>query len=479
MEKIPLAVMEDDSASLEHEEGEADCESVAEANDVFASIRKKLKEALEPILDVISSDRGHVIVEGYKAASENYASFVKLSEEAGSYFRELIPSGAKETDFAYSKHAHNLSEDTRRDERFINIQLDDNDNNIRSAGERGRENKKELKRSVISGPRKPFEGEVSETKDRNGIEVQECARGVMQSGEQNIVYERISNSIDDASNYAWSELVIQDTKTGFALDLVALLPQGWTFTPSFLAQKRRIVDLKDYEGPKTVAKVYDRFSAYYDRGYVAYGDIARKGGMLTLFHEIAHAWQGEYFDKESKGKRAFKELYEAAVTSLDALDLPPEQNGDGSVVYSRNRLAIMNHLGLIGIEIYKNEGSPVISSPVPILDDGVINILSKKERTKKKSGQEVSSAVDTYHPIRSEKLQEAMDSFIAEERDAWAHALRTMRFLRSKGLDVEPQLKTLTDVKELIDRCLGTYQNSIESMIDAQEGGYRFSRLVN
>ncbi len=69
--------------------------------------------------------------------------------------------------------------------------------------------------------------------------------------------------------------------------------------------------------------------------------------------------------------------------------------------------------------------------------------------------------------IKSEKLNELIADYEKEERDAWAHAVRALRFLRKRGIDLEPQLKTLSDFKEVIDPALGSYQRYMENRIES------------
>jgi hypothetical protein len=52
-----------------------------------------------------------------------------------------------------------------------------------------------------------------------------------------------------------------------------------------------------------------------------------------------------------------------------------------------------------------------------------------------------------------------------DERDAWAHALKTLRYLRRRGIDLEPGMKTLSDFQEYIGPCLDSHQKDIEKQI--------------
>jgi len=69
--------------------------------------------------------------------------------------------------------------------------------------------------------------------------------------------------------------------------------------------------------------------------------------------------------------------------------------------------------------------------------------------------------------IKSEKLNQLVADYERQERDAWAHAIKVLKFLRKKGIDLEPQLKTLSDFKEIIYRCLDSYQKLLEKMIES------------
>jgi hypothetical protein len=77
--------------------------------------------------------------------------------------------------------------------------------------------------------------------------------------------------------------------------------------------------------------------------------------------------------------------------------------------------------------------------------------------------------------IRSNKLKPLVEDYVREERDAWAHAIRVLRFFRRQGLDLEPELKTLDDIRDVVHYALGTYQKSIESKIEPTKDIKKFT----
>lgn len=112
-------------------------------------------------------------------------------------------------------------------------------------------------------------------------------------------------------------------------------------------------------------------------------------------------------------------------------------------------------------------------------DEGVeIDIEKFSDNTKKVEEGEIKtkSIFGEEFIIRSDRLNQMLEGYEKGERDAWAHAIRVIRFLRKQGVDLEPQLETLDDFKDIIGSCLETYQRSVEDMIISSERGVRFAR---
>jgi hypothetical protein len=162
---------------------------------------------------------------------------------------------------------------------------------------------------------------------------------------------------------------------------------------------------------------------------------------------------------------------------------------------------VKSELNNLDIELTTGTDAETIGIDTPLHDEEAINIqgkiqisdaesamreLDKAIALKKNGATEEALEVyrramnlvkPVYYPVKSKRLKGEIDSFISEERDAWAHSLRMLRFLRSRGLDVEPGLKTLEDIKKYIDPCLDSYQHSLEKMVSIGESEYRFSRV--
>lgn len=138
--------------------------------------------------------------------------------------------------------------------------------------------------------------------------------------------ETTFNFLFEKVNHPYSLLVFRDLKTGLDLDLQQLLPsdKSFFFRPSFMmpcknGDRGKVVfskskNLKDYNGAKFIESEEDGvgFSMFdsVPEGTVVYENLVEKGGMLNLFHEIAHAWQkkGGFFCEVEKVFRIIENL---------------------------------------------------------------------------------------------------------------------------------------------------------------------------
>lgn len=57
--------------------------------------------------------------------------------------------------------------------------------------------------------------------------------------------------------------------------------------------------------------------------------------------------------------------------------------------------------------------------------------------------------------------KEFVEKVLAEERDAWAYALRQLEKLREEGIDLAPQLKTREEVLAFVHTALLTYEGAV------------------
>ncbi|MEQ1678406.1 MAG: hypothetical protein ABL876_17050, partial [Chitinophagaceae bacterium] len=113
--------------------------------------------------------------------------------------------------------------------------------------------------------------------------------------------------------------------------------------------------------------------------------------------------------------------------------------------YVENAVIIGNYYHNLAIELAKK----ILEAEDRSLADDLSRQL---EEALKKSG---------YYIIKSKKLSKFLDEYVADERDAWAHALKTLRFLKRQGLNVEPELESLDDFKNIIYPCLASYRDVV------------------
>ncbi|HOW60477.1 MAG TPA: hypothetical protein P5548_01940 [Candidatus Moranbacteria bacterium] len=138
--------------------------------------------------------------------------------------------------------------------------------------------------------------------------------------------ETVFNFFSKENNFPYSFLVFKDLKTGMYLDLQQLLPadKNFFFRPSVMipcknGERGKIVfdkcrNLEDYNGTKFIKRRendigFSMFDSALE-GTVAYENLIEKGGMLSLFHEIAHTWQrkGGFFCEVEKIFRIIENL---------------------------------------------------------------------------------------------------------------------------------------------------------------------------
>lgn len=308
---------------------------------------------------------------------------------------------------------------------------------------------------------------VNESPIKNGIFQQAEFRSVQNYGTA-LIEEDVNNLLSAKINIASSDLVWRNIESGKKLDLTQLLPIGFQFIPGVLRNYEKVFDknkgeimvkfiptnLKIYHGTKGSE---GRF--YQASDMVAYGDLTKKGGLLSLLHEISHSWQSVYyqefgveqFQKIEDGLVYYPEYINKVKGDLDSGKISQDQFKDEVEI-------IKKLLAKVNVEI---EESRFLDAESVLRDD-------EQKFIDPISG---SSFI-----IKSDKLERVIRKYESDERDAWAHAIKVLRFLRSKGIDLEPELKTIDDFKQVIDPCLETYQKHIGGEVELGSGKVRFIR---
>ncbi len=472
----------------------------AESGKAFREqLREKVLNALDQILRKLFDTKE--IQKDFERLADAQQDAKQLSTEAGEFFRGLIPDGLRkpEIDGVPNVGSANwimASESTERHKLFTD-EVEE-----LSLKEYKNQRNEILKDSLHGRERLTFEGGVEENERLNGVVEQTTTNASKQDGNQNLIYERVSNTIDRPgnTNYAESSLVIQDIKNGITLDLNALLPSNCKFVPRAMDKElffqpdaesitgksykqKEVADLKNYKMGESDP---EGFAMRPSHKIVNYGDLKKTGGILSLLHEVAHAWQNKYYHTSDQGRAGFEGIYETVTTLISKLELPKDSED-----YEEPD-KIWEQLEKSGIECLDKNGTEI-----PTNQEGVINIpnayfelakyvetlglpdtkISQSGRDELPSMLAKTKSQIRFYPIKSAAFQKTMDTYVSEERDAWAHAIMIVRFLKGKGIDVEPELKKLEDIKKVIDPCLASYQNSLEKTIFNKQTGYRFSKI--
>lgn len=334
------------------------------------------------------------------------------------------------------------------------------------------------------------------SEQRNGYKFEVLAQVVNQAGGHNTVEEVVGNNLFEDWNYCATSLFIHNKETGDTLELNELLPAGFIFMPAEMGEvKRRFIEegegdnkaiksenilvpvtLEAYNGNQTAEDTFYE-NATLER--VGYGHLDKKGDLLTLLHEIAHAWQSKYHS--NKGRANWERFYRNVTLQLEMLQrftkLHQESRGE-SPDDKRSETTVEEEeewefdwakrkLAEVGVSIGKDyiytnqelggDKFKISSLELEVKDE---NLDFKRN--------------DFY--IQSDKAKPLIEDFIREERDAWAHALRVLRFLRQRGFDLEPELKSLKDIQDMIHHCLGTYQANLQTQIEPNEHIRKFTQ---
>ena len=462
-------------------------------------LREKLLDVLDPVLRKFFDTKE--IGKDFEELGEAREDAKQLSADTGEFFRSLIPDGLRKPEIDGVPNVGSSNWIMMLEHIEAYKLLADEVRKLSRKEYKGQ--KQEILKDSIHGREKlAVEGEVKETEGFDGAVEQTVISAWSQDGNQNLIYERVSNTLKRPrnTNHAESSLVIQDVESGATLDLNALLPSDYRYVPRAMDKdlyqpdpestitgisykQKELADLKDYKMGKSAPEGF-AVRPFYKT--VDYGDLGKTGGVLSLLHEVAHTWQNKYYHTMEQGRAGFEGLYKTVVSLISKLDLPKdnEQYEDPEKIWEKLEKAGVECLDKNGTESPTNQEGVI---NIPNAHYGIVKIIemldlsdtrvSQSEREQVQSLLAESKSRVRFYPLKSDVLQKVMDTYVAEERDAWVHAIRTVRFLRRKGLNVEPELKELKDFKKVIDPCLASYQNSLEMTILNQKTGYRFSKI--
>ncbi|MFA6909183.1 MAG: hypothetical protein WC289_04875 [Patescibacteria group bacterium] len=289
-----------------------------------------------------------------------------------------------------------------------------------------------------------------------------------QEGGSNSISEMVQNDLYTDWNDASGTVVMTDKKTGMKLDFSKLIPSGYTLRSSVLNKFEKQYDketrkekvtlypqsLKEYSGSNSQEGTF-RALLGREGGSVEYGDLAKKGGILRLLHEIAHGWQGKYYSKVHTQSNFEDYLQRARALTLAYNMLIGESNNGDEDAKEASKIVLKELL------------------------DRQVQLPSKIEDDESQAiNPDVKSEIDEDHIVfqNDAHIHELMKEYESSERDAWTHAIRLVRFLRSQGMDIEPELHTLADFQSVIDPALNSYQSLLEQHVTILDRPIQFSR---
>ncbi|MDD5750802.1 MAG: hypothetical protein PHU56_04165 [Candidatus Pacebacteria bacterium] len=291
-----------------------------------------------------------------------------------------------------------------------------------------------------------------------------------QKNSPNLIREDLINfySPKKNANAVISDLVIINRENGKSLALNSLLPEGYNFCPFSVLHSEEKND-QDNLGPSSgfkpagidnyrgneMEKEAD-FLASSDLHKVYYGNLTEKGGILCLLHEISHCWMDEGFDNFSRlefddfCQEFYRVLYFKAML-MHFQEIKKLENIPDYLIRAGFEGAGLESAEEEANEVIRQMGMKVSQAPSesrPLSDSEFMITMSP-------SGKPVRLIVE------SQRLNELLEQFSKSERDAWAYAIRVLRYLRRKGFDLEPNFNTMDDFRGLVDKALRDYKDDL------------------
>lgn len=428
------------------------------------TLRNFLIRLRDPILnrldEVLQKDEGEL--SEFENSAEKSAS---LSEAAGKYMDELSRHSILPPRKEYQ---HDPTDSDIRDSASATI----DDLSVLKA-KASRKEYLEARRTALATPVEKGPEFSERTEDE--CTLQFFDQTVVHSSGEFFISEEVTNTLNKNANSARSNLVLSSAKERVSLDLATLLPEGFSFAPgditsvedqvvteegrTFIKHKFVRRNLRDYKGIKGSK---GEFALLTPTNKVVYGDLIKTGGMLKLFHEITHAWQNMRYG--SIGREDYERFYNQIIEPLRALDYIQAQIDKGETVADPELMVLS--VRLQKMKVIKD----LQTKGIFILDTLASSTLNKFKRSKNTiSLKDASGLIEEKHDVYSPELYNLSSDFVFSERNAWAHAIMLVRFLRRHGFDVEPDLKTIDDFKAIIEPALGSYQELMDMQIEAPE----------
>lgn len=435
-------------------------------SEIFSSIRTSLKNSIDKFFnkEFIEEERKEFDllngkIDKYIEVEEKFASShqkaVIIGREVADYYRSLIPKSLRQPEKEYAGGSPESKFELYDDYDALREQLeavvkDVSDENI-----------------LMHTTEQNNFSQIKESPIKNGT-LQQVKFRCMCDGGKAVIDEEIFNLLSDKTNVASADLIWRDLESGHKLELSQLLPTGFEFVPSALRnhkdefdnEKHKVVrrfipmSIKSYNGSKDVE---GKFAQVGD--VITYGDLAKKGGLLSLLHEISHSWQSVYYNES--GVNQFELMEMEIVHCILGIDIAKEAFEQGKITKDEleNEIAT-SKISLAKVGVKTDEAK-------------FFNAEATLESDEQKFMDPISHRE---YVIKSDELVQAIKKYESDERDAWAHAIKVLRFLRSKGINLESELKTIDDFKQVINPCLDSYQRHIGGEIVLGSGRVGFMR---
>lgn len=314
-----------------------------------------------------------------------------------------------------------------------------------------------------------YEGEIVILNRDDRVIQRKIFRYPLDEKRENYLLEIVDSHVfENGTSIASAYLLIESRDEKIYLNLGILLPDNWFFSPdemsvhretiSMFSQEERIssVDLNAYNGAGRSKGNFHTWSLKgYEANFIHYGNLKKKGGMLALFHEIAHAWQfglSDYAINLEKICNAFSEL----MFLLGDSKINSDNSDPGHKLFRELLEKSLSNMKItLGLDKCFEEYDRELCDNEAIITH---RLSGKKFIVKDVDGQ----------------LNWLLQKWEKEERLAWAHAIHKLRILRCKyGIDLMPGMKT-ADIKRYVHEALSTYQDGIGSIIELSSRKAKF-----
>ena len=181
-----------------------------------------------------------------------------------------------------------------------------------------------------------------------------------------------------------------------------------------------------------------------------------------LLHEIIHTWQMEFYREDSPSEAVRKFISDANISAYMFFDY--HEKFIRGEIGEKER----DDMELFAVERLHGHGLT--------LDRDQCYSLELERDAFLKVGISYGETGHSFYFSDFTILENLMEKFEQSERCAWAYAIKIVRFLRKKGIDIEPELKTFDDFKSVYESALQSYQLYGEAHIVFPERPWKFMK---